>query len=102
MKVSQPIEANQRNQQDTHPKIHTSKRQQNLSKFRTHRFWNVVDRSADPQVRRAGKVLNRQDRLASLAVVFEMVLDIAQAKTNQPVRAKSNLVDGLGLYHGTH
>lgn len=61
-----------------------------------------MDRSADPQVRRAGKVLNRQDRLASLAVVFEMVLDIAQAKTNQPVRAKSNLVDGLGLYHGTH
>jgi hypothetical protein len=65
MKVSQPIEANQRNQRDTHPKIRTSKRQQNLSKFSTHRFWNVVDRSADPHVRRAVKILNRQDRLAS-------------------------------------
>ena len=61
-----------------------------------------MDRSADPQVRRAGKVLNRQDRLASLAFVFEMVLDIAQATTNQSARAKSYLVDGLGLYHGTH
>ena len=59
-----------------------------------------MDRSADPQVRRAGKVLNRQDRLASLAVVFEMVLDIAQATTNQSARTKSYLVDALGLYLG--